>query len=260
LATVTHELACLPPPPRRVRRRRGYFQILGSYAMLVVILMFAQIFWSIAIGQVKLHFFGTVVPARVTRIWNEQKARGPSSYVAVTYRYDDVEYTQTLHVGNAEAKALRVGDTLPVEVLAERPDRAVQYHENYPFWFVTILSCVLALGPTAAVAKVLWGLYVAPWRLRALLRRGEAATGVLVDRREQPGRPPTYTLTYQFQPAARPWEGAPGAAPSAVRASMQVRLEDFLGCQVGDRVVIVYHPGRPRRSVIYRYTDYEFVS
>jgi hypothetical protein len=230
--------------------------IASTCFMLVIVLMFVQIFWSITIGQIKLHFFGTVVPAQVTRIWNEPGPRGPSSYVAVAYRYDDTEYAQKLRISNAEAKALRVGDAFQVEVLAERPDQAVQYFEKYPFWFVTTVCCFLASIPTAAAGTALWVLLGVPWRLRSLLRRGEAATGVIVDRKEQPGRPPTYTLTYEFRPAARPWEGA--AAP-AVRATMRVWPEDFQGCQVGDQVVIVYHPARPRRSVIYRYADFEVV-
>jgi hypothetical protein len=254
--TVARVLDFVPPPPRTVRRRRGYYQIFVTYATLVIILLFCQVFWMVAVGQVKLHFFGIVVPARVTKVWSEPGARGPSYRVAVAYRFEDADYTQKLSVG--DARALKVGDTLPVEVLAEAPDRACRYYEHYPFWFVTILCCVFALGPTAAVGKCLWDLYVAPWRLRRLLRHGEATAGVVVDKKAKSGRPPTYTLTYQFQPPARPWEGTGTATPPAVRASMKVYPDDFLGCQVGDPVFVVYDPSRPRRSVIYRYADYEY--
>jgi hypothetical protein len=257
--TVARVLDLVPPPPRTVRRRRGYNQIFLTYAMLVVALLFAQVFWMVTVGVVKLHFFGTVVPARVTKVWSEPRPRGPSHHVAVAYRYEDAEYTQKLTVGKAEAQALKVGDTLPVEVLAESPDRACLYYEHYPFWFVTILCCVFALGPTAAVGKCLWNLYVTPWKLRRLLRHGEATAGVVVDKQATRGRPPTYVLTYQFQPPARPWEGGDSASPPAVKASMKVYSDDFLGCQVGDPVLVVYDPARPRRSVIYRYADYEYI-
>jgi hypothetical protein len=228
--------------------------MVGHYVILVAALMFAYLFWTIALGQVRLQFFGTIVPARVEKIWSVPGPRGPTSWISVAYRYEDTAYTQRqLCIGNSEATKLKVGDTLPVEVLPERPTQAVQYHENYPFWFVTIFSCVIALLPTAAVAKALWDLYVAPWRRRALLCRGEATTGVIVDKKESEGRQPTYSLTYQFRPAAQPWQDS-----AEVRASMRVGPEDYQACQVGDQVAVVYHPDRPRRSVIYRYADFEF--
>jgi hypothetical protein len=223
--------------------------------MLVAALMFAYLFWTIALGQVRLQFCGTIVPARVEKVWSVPEARGPRSWVAVAYRYNDTAYkNRQLCVSNAEAKALKVGDALPVEVLPECPERAVQYHENHPFWFVTIFSCALALLPTAAAAKALWDLYVAPWRRRALLCRGEAATGTIVDKKESAGRQPTYTLTYQFRPTSQTWQDT-----ADVRAKMRVGPEEFLGCQTGDRVVVVYSPDRPRWSVIYRFADFEFV-
>jgi hypothetical protein len=257
--TATRELACLPPQPRQVRRRRGHLQIAGTYVMLVAALMFAYLFWSIALGQIRLQFFGTVVPARVEKIWSVPGQRGPTFWVELAYHYEDTAYKQRqLCISNAEAKVLKVGDTLPVEVLPEWPTQAVQYHENHPFWLVTILSCVFALLPTAAAAKALWDLYVAPWRRRALLRWGEAATGAIVDKKESAGRQPTYTLTYQFRPTDRHWQDTAGA-PTDIRVKMRVGPEDFLGCQIGDRVAVVYHPNRPRRSVIYRFADFEFV-
>jgi hypothetical protein len=253
--TATRELACLPPPPRQVRRRRGHLQMVGHFVMIVAALMFAYLFWTIALGQVRLQFFGTIVPARVEKIWSVPGPRGPTLWISVAYHYEDKAYAQRqLCVGNSEAKKMKVGDTLPVEVLPGWPTQAVQYHENHPFWFVTIFSCAIALLPTAAAAKALWDLYVAPWRRRDLLCRGEATTGVIVDKKESEGRQPTYSLTYQFRPAAQPWQDS-----ADVRAKMCVGPEEFLGCQTGDRVVVVYSPERPRRSVIYRFADFEFV-
>jgi hypothetical protein len=253
------DLASLPVPPRQIRRRRGYFPLALRHLLLVFLLIFAYLFWQIGVGMVRILWFSTKVQATVTQVLVTPGERGPSYDLLVSYPFAGAVYSQKLSIGPRDVERFKEGDAVQVQVLPERPDRAQRYYENYPTLFVTVLGCLFMLGPTLGVAKMLWQLHVAPWKLRTLIREGAATSATIVDKKETPGRPPTSTLFYEY---SAPSESVPGQglSSSPVRASMKVPLEDFQEAQIGDRVVVLYRPERPRRSVIYRYTDYEFVS
>jgi hypothetical protein len=245
----------LPPAPRKIRRRRGYYQIAMQHVFLVVLVMFLQVFWTISVGTVRILWFSTTVPATVTKILVSPGARGPSYDLLVGYDFGGAEYSDKLSVGPRQAESLKEGDTVPVQVVPERPDRAHLYQENYPYLFVTILLCLFTLLPTAALIKMLWQLYGAPWQLRALMREGAATSARIVNKKETSGRCPNYIICYEYQaPSPETF------APVKVKASMNVQPEDLLKAAVGDDVVVLYQPERPRKSVICRYADYEFVS
>jgi hypothetical protein len=229
------------------------------YVGLVFLLMVVTIFWKIAAGTVKLLWFSTVVSAQVTEVGVTPGGRGPSYDIAVAYRFGEAEYADWLRLGPHEAEALKVGDAVRVQVLPERPDRAHLYSERYPYRLVTAVVCLFALMPSISLAKLLAELYVAPWKLRALLRRGEATTAVIVGKNKVPGRLPTHTVTYEYQVPTPPDAGRATADTVPVQASMKVPGGIFPGLQVGDVVVVLYHPERPGTSVIYRCADYEFV-
>jgi hypothetical protein len=251
---VSRELALLPSPPRKVRRCR-YFQLAGHYVFLVVLLMFVQVFWSITVGTLQILWFSTVVPATVTNIQVSPGGRGPSYNLCVSYDFQGAAYAHQISIGPRQAEELKPGDVVSVQLLPERPDRPQLYQEDYPCVFVTVLLCLFTLLPTGGLAKLLWQLFVAPWQVRMLMREGAATPGRIVDKKQTSGRCPTYRIAYEYQ--------APSPdtlAPVAVRTSMNVQLEDFLQAAVGDEVVVLYQPKRPRKSVIGRYTDYQFVS
>ena len=132
--------------------------------------MFLHIFWTISVGTVRILWFSTTVPAKVTKIVVSPGDRGPSYDLLVAYHFSDAEYSHKLSIAPREAESLKEGDTVQVQVLPERPDRAQLYQENYPYVFVTVLLCLFTLMPTAGLGKMLWELYVAPWQLRALMR------------------------------------------------------------------------------------------
>lgn len=255
----SNDLGSLPPPPRSIRRRRGYFQFALHHLSLVFLLMFAYLFWHIAIGTVKLLWFSTIVPANVTKVLVTPGDHGPSYDILVAYQFGEAEYSEKLNIGPRDAEALKEGATVQVQVLPERPDRAHLYQESYPSVFVTIMLCLFALGPTAALAKMLWELYVAAWKLRALMRDGEAAWAVIVGRSKDSGRCPTYTVTYTYRISLQSVAGRDTSYPDTIKASMKIPKDSSPGAQVGDQVVVLYRPERPGTSVIYRYADYEFV-
>jgi hypothetical protein len=253
-------VASITSPPRQLRRRRGYWQIAVSHLFLVIALMVAYLFWQIAAGTVRLLWFSEKVPANVTKVLVTPGDRGPSYDIVVAYRFGEADYSEKLNVSSQEAKALKPGDTVHVQVLPEYPDRGQLYSEHYPYVFVTVLLCLFAMGPTAGVGKMLWELYVSPWRLRALMRHGEATSGVVVGRKESSGRCPTYTVTYEYWLPLYSVAGRDTSTPVTLKTSMKVPKDVSLGAQVGDKVVVLYRPERPGTSVIYRYADYEIVS
>src|SRR5260370_33201572 len=140
------DLAFIPPPPRQIRRRRGHYQIAIHYLFLVVLVMIASLFWQIAAGVVKLLWFSTLVPAKVTEVLVTPGERGPSYEIVVAYHFGEAEYSEKLTVGAHEAASLKEGHTVQVQVLPERPDRGQLYRQDYPHRFVTILLCLFALG------------------------------------------------------------------------------------------------------------------
>jgi hypothetical protein len=222
--------------------------------------MVASLFWQIAAGTVRLLWFSEKVPANVTKVLVTPGDRGPSYDIVVAYRFGEEDYSEKLNVAPQEAEALKAGDTVHVQVLPEYPDRGQLYRAHYPYVFVTVLLCLFAMGPTAGVGKMLWELYVSPWKLRALMRHGEATSGVIVDRKETSGRCPIYTVTYEYWLSSYSVAGRDTSPPVTLKTSMKVPKDTSLGAQVGDQVVVLYRPERPGTSVLYRYADYEIIS
>src|SRR5262249_53481895 len=134
-----------------------------------------------------------------TKILVSPGERGPSYDVLIGYDFGGAEYSHRVSIAPRQTESLKEGDTVLVQVVPERPDRAQLYQEDYPYLFVTILLCLFTLLPTAGLLKMLWQLYVAPWQLRGLLREGAATSARIVDKQETSGRCPTYTIAYEYQ-------------------------------------------------------------
>jgi hypothetical protein len=254
------ESALLPPPPRRIRRRRGYLQIFFNHLFLVFLMMFSSIFLQISIGVVRLLWFSTLVPATVTKIVVTPGEPVPSYDLSIAYRFGQGEYSEKINIGPREVEMLKEGDTVQVQVLPERPDRGQLYREHYPDVLVTILLCIFTLGPLFAIGKMVWNLYVLPWQLRNLMRAGAAVSGFIVNKKQGPGRPPVCKVMYEYQVPSQSLAGLQTSAPAMIKASMNVPPEDFHSAAVGDNVIVLYNPNRPRQSVIWHYADYEFVA
>src|SRR5260370_1218556 len=91
------------------------------------------------------------------------------------------------------------------------------------------------------------------------MREGTATSAKIMHKKEVLGRSPAYTVAYEYQAPSEAVAGLASSAPVTVKASMRVSPEDFQEAVIGDEVVVLYRPERPRRSVICRYADYEFV-
>jgi hypothetical protein len=257
--TIVADALLLPPPPRQLRRSRGYGQIVVYCCSLVLVVLFGQLFVRIAFGTIKFTWFSDVIPAQVIRVFTKEGKRGPNYYLELAYRINDADINASIPVSREEAQH-QIGDQVEVMVLVEYPDSPQIYYSHYPKVLVTSFVSVLGLAPVAVIASLLWNLIGAPWRLRQLLREGELARGVIVDRKERKSKSPKYTLIYEFTAPAPIDAGQVNEVRVTVRGNMQVYAEDYRDCQIGDRVDIVFHPKKPRRNVIYRYADYQIVS
>ncbi len=257
------ETVAFPPAPRVVRRWRGFFRSAHLHIFLCFLGVMTLLFWKIGIGVVKILWFSEMVPARVVKVEVVQEEKGPGHYLDVAYRYDGAEYTDRLRISEQESATFKEGDRVEVLVLPEKPGRAHLKNENYPRVLVTVLMALIVLAPSYGVLKLLWVLYVVPFRVRQILRWGEKTSGVIVDKQEVRARPTGYRLEYAYRGRERentPFQGVPpGVEGPTMRGMMMVEKEEYESVKVGDEVEVIYLPDRPTRSVMYRYADFEIL-
>jgi hypothetical protein len=254
------EPASIPPPPRRVRRSRGYIAFVGQWVVAIPLMMFLIIYVQIAYGTIRFMWFSESVPATVMRAEIEPGGRGGQIWnLSLAYRYAGHDYSHTIRTGIRAGETFKAGDNVHIQLLPEQADRGNLYDPDYPVRFVTLLMCAFGFLPLLVPFKVFWHFVVVPWRLRRLLRDGAATSGVIVDKAQVRGRPPTYQVTYEYRAPAEPEAGQEWSTPVAICQSMPVPLEDFLTAQIGEPVAVIYRPERPGASVVPRFTDYQFV-
>jgi hypothetical protein len=87
---------------------------------------------------------------------------------------------------------------------------------------------------------------LAPLLERRLLRDGEATIGRITGKRVNRGKSTTYHLAYRGLTA----DG------TELIGEMSVDQADYNAAQVGEEVLILCDPLRPRRSVLYKYSQY----
>jgi len=259
-ANTSEEPATIPPSPRRVRRYRGYVALVGQWVIAIPLMIFLFIYVQIAYGTIRFMWFSELVPAQVMQAEIEPGGRGGQIWnLTLAYRYADHDYSHTIRTGIRAGETFKAGDKVHVQLLPEQADRANLYDTDYPVRLVTVLLCAFGILPLMVPFKVLWHFILVPWRLRRLLRDGAATSGVIVDKSQVRGRPPTYQISYEYRAPAEPQAGQEWSMPIAVRGSMPVPLEDFLTAQVGEPVAVIYRPERPGASVVPRFTDYQFI-
>jgi len=222
--------------------------------------MFLVIYLKIAGGTIRLLWFSELVPARVTRAEIEPGSRGGRTWqVTLAYQFAGSDYSNTVYTGVREGESFTAGGKVRVQLLPERPDRGNLYDPDYPARFVTVLMCAFAVLPLMVPFKAFAHMVVAPWRLRRLLRDGEVTSGVIVDKAQVRGRPPTYQVTFAYQAPPPPEAGEMLTAPIALRRSMPVSFDDYGAVEIGDAVAVIYRAERPQTAVVPRFTDYQLL-
>jgi hypothetical protein len=111
---------------------------------------------------------------------------------------------------------------------------------------------LFALFWNGILSVFVWQLWVAPALHRRLYRVGTAAAGTVTGKKVVAGDDSdTCMIHYRFA------ADGDAVAPGMVEGSMAVRREDYDGVREGDQLTVLYSPGRPRRSILYRFGEYD---
>jgi hypothetical protein len=257
---LSREIASIPPPPRCVRRRRGYLTLIGECIFLIPLGMFVFIYLKISVGTIRLLWFSERVPATVTQAELEPGGRGGRTWhLTLAYQFAGADYTHAIHTGVRAGESFKAGDRVHVQLLPEQADRGGLYDPDYPARFVTVVMCAIGILPLMVPFRAIWHFGVVPWRVRRLLREGTPTAGVIVDKTQVRGRPPTYQVTYEYRAPPAPEGGQVWATPVALRGSMSVSHGDYAAVEIGDAVAVIYHAERPQRAVVPQFTDYQLL-
>lgn len=117
-----------------------------------------------------------------------------------------------------------------------------------------LLVSFFALFWNGILSVFVWQAWIAPALHRRLYRLGRPAAGTVTGKNVLAGDDAsTHILHYRFA------AGGEAGTPEMVEGKMAVRQEDYAEVREGERLTVLYAPGRPRRSVLYRFGEYEAV-
>ena len=202
--------------------------------------VFAAILWVPAIVLFGHDTTATVVSRTLT-------TSKKSTRCQVAYAYDESgrHFTDKESFSVDAYGRFAPGTTVPVRSLhvfglgsSERADASSMSKFGGLFFFALIWNGIMFL--------FFFSLCLAPLLERGLLRDGEATLGQITGKRIHRGKSTTYYLAYR----------AITADGTEQSGKMSVDKADYDEAQVADEVVILYDPRRPRRTVLYKYSQY----
>lgn len=238
----------LPPPPRRVYRRRERFSlatILG-YALFPVSLCVFFV-WHVAVVVV-VTTSGVERPATVIDM--DVVRTRPSTVYWVTYDYTDPQG----HVRARSPASLTVWENLrrgsPLTVRTVRLlglPRSEIVGSGAPLMDGSFYVLVaIAVGCIALTIIVFAALLKPARRQRAIIRYGAVTTGRIVGKsvRRPPKGQTTHIVTYEY------------LAPGRTQATMHVTAEEYARVHEGDAVPVVFVEDGKDNSLIYGFGEY----
>jgi hypothetical protein len=245
----------LPPPPRPVRARRGRGLLRGCLVLLLIPHIWCGAFlpaWGVVRLVDFLHFrlAGFVVPGLVSRVEARHGRGGAYHQVYYTYRFRGHEYPADTRVDGPDPGGLAEGQSVEVRVL---PGPGLGPQLLVPgavgpgddLWKMALFTLVW----DGAMMVIVWPNCIRPLRQRSLVRAGLATPGRVTDREEGDRRKP-YRVHYRYRPPSET-EDRQGV--------MTVTKDEHYEVQVGDQLNVLYHPRKPRRSLLHRFAAYEAV-
>jgi hypothetical protein len=261
--TPTHaiEPELTGPTPRRVRYRDGWATGCGLWFIRLFILPHTLIGIGIlgaALGATGVYVgvlaLGTDCQGAVVKKEERPGSKGK------TYRYVDYEYmvagrvhTGRVTMSEVDYEQVTVGDRFTVRALESAPqtDPWVRLPGQTPLADVGG-KWLMALFWNGILSIFLWTVYVRPWQVRRLVRRGQPTEGIVRAATVSINKgTKSYHLTYEY---AAPADDLLG--PTLFTRKMTSTQKAAADVKVGDLVTVLYHPHKPRRSVIYKLTDY----
>lgn len=237
-------------PPREVRLRKGGLRGRIHFVVAWVVMgLFSVGMILYSVCEATFLSGAPIVPGHVVDMRTHSGTRGSTTYL-VTYEFTDSGKIQTNEesVSRSIYQDLYDGAAVPINTMVIGSHRfteihlsTIDYFRQYPVWLVGALFC---------------GIICFAWRqtrarLYECVRNGEPTIGMIESKRTyrtRNGR--TYYVKYQYTDSQ-----------NCLRTGkrMNVKQTDYEHLQEGDRVVVLFDPMKPSRSLIYRCGPYEAV-
>ena len=258
--------ASLPPPPRGLRRRArlGWSPVLSLWFLRLFILPHTIVgigFIGAGLFGFVVWLFGTDVSGHITELKTSRGKRGETYYVHYAYAVDGIDYPGRLEVSSDIFRGLEVGQPYPVRVVGPVPTWMPQPRGPGSSAANVLALPFFALLWNGILSLFLWMAWVAPWRLWSLMRHGLPTTGIIIGAETRRGGKGsvTYVVRYRYEASPEEEGGLILTSPETFERSMTVARADFAQAAVGQLVTVIYHPKKPKRSLIYEFAEYEAV-
>lgn len=244
----------LPPPPRKVRRRKGRGALIGCIPIILVPLTIGAaiaLFFAILSSLVPL--FGVTVQGAVVGTSINYTSRPAGTTYRMEYAYDfrGKTYAGDEDVTESEFGNLQTGEPVDIRLfpLAPNVGQRVAVDGRYKSYRDLVTLWVILLVWNGLLWVNWSAMLLTPLASRSLVIRGQAAAGKIVERQQAIRRSATFTVRYLFDtPSVQGVEG-----------SMAVRLSDWDSAKEGKPVAVLYSSKQPSHSLIYEYADYEII-
>jgi hypothetical protein len=254
----------LPEPPRRLRRRRdrGWGPVASLWFLRIFMLPHTLAGAGLIIAAVFGVFvwlFGTDVAGHITQLEVWRGKKGPTHHVGYVYSVNGIDYPKSTNVGSDIYEALHVGQEYPVRVFTPAPTWMPLPRGPGSSGTVFMMP-FFALLWNGIIFVFVWAAWISPWRARSLLRHGLATAGVIVHKEFRRGGKggPHYFVRYRYEVTPQD-KGHVLATPETFERKMYITAADYAKASVDRAATVIYHPQRPKRSVIYEYAEYEVI-
>jgi hypothetical protein len=235
-----------PLVPRHVVRRKGIPVPVRCLLFLLIPHTWVGIAFLVAAVWVPAAIvFGHTSTATVI---DRQVRRSKGTHYYVKYAYEEAgrHFTDTAEVDPQPfATAYPLQASIPIRSLHVRGHGTSTVLA--PGTRRTSFLCMtpFALFWNGIVFFMFYSLCLSPLKQRSLLHTGEVAHGVISGKQEHHGKSATYSVLYSFDAVDHPMLG-----------QMTVSPAEYAFAKEGDGVAVLYDPGCPSRSIIYKYSQY----
>jgi hypothetical protein len=156
---------------------------------------------------------------------------------------------------------LRIGQPLRVRCFSIAPDWHEQPWADQRRVSASTILPLLVTGLFGFMAIVAcYAVFVAPEILRRLVRYGRATKGRIMDRTVRRGSTTSYCVHYQYEVSTTGREVANRGSEAngmQITGTHWVSRQDYDHAEPGFEVIVLYDARRPRRSLIYDYSEWE---
>jgi hypothetical protein len=261
MTNLTFESELNGPTPRPVRYRDGWNAGCGLWCVRLFTLPHTIVGITVlciaiaSTGQfAAVGLLGKSYEGKIVKKDDSRSTKGTRHYyVQYTYDVDGRGYRGEVKVTKDRFDEMREGDAITVRAWDVMPDSGQwpRVPGHLPIedlggkWFFAVFW-------NGLMSVFLWMVYVRPWRQRQLVRIGIPTQGIIRDVNTYTNKgTKNYVLKYEYAVPAteeQPGQVLHGRLTSTVKAAA--------GANRGDVVTVLYHPQKPRRSLLYAYSDY----